>query len=95
MAVTAPLSNLALGGNPFLPDVVRAEAPAWDAGTEANTEDCHFIPGPPCGNRFVRDPDGAEGIVRIHSGIHGTGDLNPAMLDWRNPVAMVSIARSN
>ncbi|MDH3444157.1 MAG: spondin domain-containing protein, partial [Deltaproteobacteria bacterium] len=62
-------------------------SPAYDAGSEANNEDCAFIPGPPCGNEGVRDPAGAEGYVHIHAGIHGIGSLAPADLDWRNPVA--------
>jgi len=65
--------------------------PAYDAGTEVNSEDCGFIPGPPCGNGGVRDTVGAEGFVAIHSGIHGVGDLMPAESDWRNPVAKITI----
>lgn len=34
---------------------------AYDAGSEANTENCSDIPGPPCGNPFVRVTAGAEG----------------------------------
>lgn len=94
-AATTPIQTLALGGNPFQDNVIRVAAPAWDAGSEANTEDCAFIPGPPCGSHFVRDTDGAEGFVAIHNGIQGIGDLDPALLDWRNPVAMISIQRAN
>ena len=68
-------------------------AVAWDAGSEANTESCDHIPGPPCGHPLVRVTDGAEGYVHIHSGVHGTGDLTAADHDWRNPVAYVSIER--
>jgi hypothetical protein len=68
-------------------------ATAYDAGSEANSEDCDFIPGPPCGNGGVRDTDGAEGYVYIHSGIHGIGGLDPAEFDWLNPVATVKIER--
>lgn len=95
MASTTPIQRLALGGNPFDDNVIRVTAPAWDAGSEANNEDCAFIPGPPCGSHGVRATDGAEGFVRIHNGIHGIGDLNPAMLDWRNPVALISISRAH
>ena len=49
------------------------EAAAYDAGSEYNSEDCAFIPGPPFGNGGVRDTDGAEGYVQILSGIHGIG----------------------
>lgn len=40
--------------------VQRVMAPAWDAGTEVNNEMCEFIPGPPCGNPFMRDTDGLD-----------------------------------
>jgi hypothetical protein len=69
-------------------------APVYDAGTEANTESCATIPGPPCGNAGVRDTEGAEGFVHVHSGIHGLGDLSPAMHDWRNPGAYVTVRRT-
>jgi hypothetical protein len=67
------------------------EAEAYDSGTEVNSELCEFIPGPPCGNGGVRDPEGAEGFVHIHAGIHGIGDLAPEEFDWRNPVAEIII----
>ena len=38
-------------------------------------------------------PGGGEGYVHIHAGIHGVGNLNPALRDWRNPVAKISIRR--
>jgi hypothetical protein len=72
---------------------VQVNARAYDAGSEKNSELCAFIPGPPCGNGGVRDTEGAEGYVYIHSGIHGHGDLEPADLDWQNPVAIVNIQR--
>jgi hypothetical protein len=66
----------------------------YDAGSEANNEDCDFIPGPPCGNGGVRDTDGAEGFVHIHRGIQGVGDLNAADMDWRNPGVEIEIVRT-
>ena len=74
---------------------VAVEAPAYDAGSEYNSEDCDYIPGPPCGRPGVRDTDDAEGYVHIHAGIHGTADsdLNPAEHDWRNPVVKITIER--
>ncbi len=68
-----------------------AFARAWDAGSELNSEDCHFVPGPPCGSAGMHDPREAEGKITIHGGIHGIRDLDPTVLDWRNPVAQVSI----
>lgn len=76
---------------------VRADSafrvPAYDAGSEANTEMCAHIPGPPCGNAGVRVTTGAEGFVHIHAGVQGTGDLVPADHDWRNPVARIEVRR--
>ena len=69
----------------------RIGAEAYDAGSEANSESCSYIPGPPCGSGGVRDTDNAEGYVHIHAGIHGTADLIPASDDWRNPVAEITI----
>lgn len=72
---------------------LRIGAVAYDAGSEANTESCDHIPGPPCGSPGVRVTDGAEGFVHVHAGIHGVADLDPAMRDWRNPAAEVRISR--
>jgi hypothetical protein len=69
-------------------------ATAWDAGSEANTQDCNHIPGPPCGNGGVRVEDGAEGFVYVHAGIQDRGSLSPEEHDWRNPVAKVVIRRA-
>ncbi len=63
---------------------------AYDAGSEANTEECSDIPGPPCGNNFHPDIE-AEGYVSVHSGIHGIGDIFPEERDWRNPVAWITV----
>lgn len=68
-------------------------APAYDAGSEANSELCEFIPGPPCASHFVHDPSEAEGFIYISNGIQGIGDINAAESDWRNPVARVTITR--
>ncbi len=65
----------------------------YDAGSEANNEDCDFIPGPPCGNGGVRDTAGAEGYVYVSNGVHGIADLVPADHDWHNPAALIQIKR--
>ena len=67
-------------------------APAYDAGSEANNEDCDFIPGPPCHSMGVRDAAGRERFIHVHSGIVGDGDI-PSAYDWRNPVARIVIVR--
>lgn len=67
------------------------DAPAYDAGSEANTESCLDIPGPPCGSPGMRVPDGAEGFVHLHGGIHGIADLLPEERDWRNPTVRITI----
>lgn len=69
-------------------------APAWDAGSEANTQDCAHIPGPPCNNPGRRVEAGAEGYVFIHAGIQDRGSLNSQEHDWRNPVALIEIRRT-
>ena len=70
-------------------------SPGIDAGTEANNEDCAFIPGPACpeGSGNAEASDGAEGYVFIQEGIHGIGDLVASEQDWRNPVAYFEITR--
>lgn len=74
-------------------------SPAYDAGTERNDETCASIPGPffaECGGPGSGGaPGGGEGYVHIHAGIHGIGDLDPALRDWRNPVARITIRRVN
>lgn len=67
---------------------------AYDAGSEMNNESCTHIPGPPClpdsGNARTET---AEGFIAIHNGIHGGSDLNPKHLDWRGPVAVITVNR--
>ena len=80
-------------------------APAYDAGTERNDELCASIPGPgfmECITPANQSGDGGgaqvgqgEGYVHIHAGMHGVGNMNTAMRDWRNPVARVTIRRTN
>ena len=69
-------------------------AHVYDAGSETNNEDCAFIPGPPCsadsGNARTQVN---EGFVSIHNGIHGVATLNQQALDWRGPVAVITIKR--
>jgi len=71
-------------------------SPAYDAGSEENDESCAHIPGPfgcdGMGEPYNADDD-VEGFVHIHSGMHGIGDLDEAVYDWRNPVARIVIRK--
>ena len=71
----------------------RMTLAGYDAGSEANTEDCAYVPGPPCGSHVHDDTNAAEGFVHVHAGIHGGSGLTPAQHDWRNPVAIMVIER--
>jgi hypothetical protein len=64
---------------------------AYDAGSERNNELKSHIPGPCCGNAFVRAPEG--NLVRIHEGITGRGQLDPAKYDWEGPAARITVER--
>jgi hypothetical protein len=78
---------------------ITVYSPAYDAGTERNDESCASIPGPffvECGGPGGGGaPGGGEAYVHIHAGIHGIGDLDSALRDWRNPVARITIRRVN
>lgn len=95
MLATSNDAFFALNGIKLPRKGMKTTALAYDAGSEANTELCSDIPGPPCtpesGNQRVTAD--AEGFVHVHNGIHGTGDLNVANMDWNNPVAMVVIEK--
>jgi len=73
--------------------IASTRVPAYDAGTEANTELCSDIPGPPCGSPGVRVTEGAEGFVHVHRGVHGIGDLSATGADWRNPTVAIRFVR--
>lgn len=49
----------------------------FDAGTEKDTENCKFIPGPPCGNMNVRDPD--NGVITPFNGFKGGVEIDPSL----------------
>jgi hypothetical protein len=67
------------------------ETMAYDAGSETNNELKSHIPGPCCGNPFVRAPEG--NLIRMHEGITGRGELDPAMYDWDGPAARIAVER--
>lgn len=87
-------SSVALPGG-FDPIVV--DLLAYDSGTEVNDERCATIPGP--GFAECGGPGGGaragrgEGAVTVHNGMHGVGDMNRALRDWRGPVARMTIQR--
>ncbi|NOQ14595.1 MAG: hypothetical protein GQ583_08995 [Methyloprofundus sp.] len=75
---------------------------AYDAGTEANDQNCAHIPGPRCGGEahsITSDSD--EGFVYISNGFHDLGDMDDAgneilgtkRYDWHHSVAQVTIKR--
>ena len=66
---------------------------AYDAGSERNNELRSHIPGPCCNNPFVRDPEGA--LIRHHEGITGRGELSPAVYDWDDPAARITVERTS
>ncbi|MBM3817643.1 MAG: hypothetical protein FJW14_01305 [Acidimicrobiia bacterium] len=82
---------------PAANEITIIDVPAYDSGTEQNDERCASIPGPdfsecggPGGGARV---GGGEGVVIIHNGIHGVGDLRASNRDWRNPVARIIVRR--
>ena len=78
-------------------------ANAYDSGTEFNDQSCANMPGPRCGGEglSVGVGEGDEGFVYISNGFHDLGSvdengfevLGPAVYDWRNPVAKVTVKR--
>jgi len=65
---------------------------AYDAGTEVNNELPAFIPGPAGNSPGVRDPEG--GVISPHEGIVGQpGGIDPAVYDWDDPVATITVER--
>lgn len=67
--------------------------PVWDAGSEANSENGMYIPGPPFGNGGMHDPAPSEGFVHLHSGIHGILDVLPETYDWGSYGALIEFKR--
>ena len=93
MLVSTNDGFISLNGVSLIGAVDRSiRVPVYDSGTEANSESCDFIPGPPCGSHR-HDDSAAEGFVYIHSGVHGGGGLTPSVHDWHNPAALITIKR--
>ena len=68
-------------------------SPAYDAGSEPNDELCISMPGPVCAGEGGSPGASGEGYVHVHAGIHGIGDLDASVYDWRNPAAKITIRR--
>lgn len=66
---------------------------AYDSGTEINDELCESIPGPQCGGEGY-NPDGGEGFVYPHPGIHGESELMRHQYNWADPVAKITVSFS-
>lgn len=88
-----------------LPSSGSAEAfgDAYDAGTEKNTEEfadvpcgiddrCTTVQGFQPSGHTDPDPD-TEGYVFVSAGMKGLGNIPDQLLDWQNPVALVSVKR--
>jgi hypothetical protein len=71
---------------------LQFETIAWDAGSERNNELIAFIPGPCCGNPFVRDPEHRR--IRRHPGIRGVGEVSRRLFGWKGPVARWTIRQA-
>jgi hypothetical protein len=83
---------------------VSMSTQGYDAGTEINTE--AFVDlVPPCGPLTGQDSMGQgtgtsnpalaeNGVIHHHGGILGVGDLDPAINDWDNPVASITVERT-
>ena len=72
-------------------DLYDGSVHVLDAGSEANTEACRDVPGPPCASVGARHPAMAEGAVSVHQGLTGVGDLDPRVYGWTDPVADVTL----
>ena len=85
-------------------DSVSVSTQGYDAGTEINTE--AFVDlVPPCGPLTGQDSMGRgtgtsnpvlaeNGVIHHHGGILGVADLDPAINDWDNPVATITVERT-
>ena len=99
-AMLIPTNDAFVGLETTLPESGETKvvyAYVYDAGTEQNDELCSSIPGPffsECGGPGGGAAAGnGEGVVTVHSGIHGVGDLMPHLRDWRNPAARIAIRK--
>jgi len=69
-------------------------ADGYDAGAESNDETVATVPA--CGLGGAAGYSGTvtgEGFIHIHNGIRGKDCLDANELDWRNPVAFITVKR--
>ena len=91
--VSSKIAELAWG------ESFNMHVPAWDAGTEANTESAGTIPGPADGGEgFNASRTGDVDFVAIHQGVVSHADgFASSVLDeshrFNNPVALLHVER--
>jgi len=91
--VSSKIANLAWG------ESFNMDVPAWDAGTEANTESAGTIPGPADGGEgFNASRTGDVDFVAIHQGVvsHADGFTSSVLNEshrFDNPVALLHVER--
>ena len=74
------------------------DVPAYDAGTEANSETAATVPGPAGGGEGYNPVQDDTGFVAVHAGVVSADDgLAGSSLNeshrWDNPVARVTVTR--
>lgn len=75
---------------PAIFEAIEVEGSAYDAGTEMNNELATHVPGL---DGTERDPD--MGVVAMHPGIAGVGDLDPSVWGWSGPASLITLSRAN
>lgn len=88
----ALIGDLAVGGSKTF------QIPAWDAGTEANTESAANVPGPAGGGEGLNQARDDTDFVYLHQGVvTADNGLAASALDeshrWDNPVAEITVTR--
>ncbi|MDA1326694.1 MAG: spondin domain-containing protein [Proteobacteria bacterium] len=70
-------------------------ATAFDAGSEANNELSGDVPASAGGNGddLGTNYGDGEGFIHVHNGIFGSGDLDPIVYDWNNPVVEIIVEK--
>ena len=74
------------------------DVPAYDAGTEANSETAATVPGPAGGGEGYNPVQDDSGFIAVHAGVVSVDDgLAGSSLNeshrWDNPVARITVTR--